>query len=344
MQNPNNFHETLLAQAKDLTKADLQVGLALAALGEAQACVAYQDEIAHCAGLSLRQTHRSLNKLETCNIIRIVRKRAALHTYHFCQTNMTKTGQVEMTHESHQIPCTNTNTTKIKIEDKNEKSSQLTLISDKDTQNLRALDIEPQQVLDTELEDTLRCLDINPALKQKFLRGRAHPLCERYTPAEILLAHDAEGLIRENLVAWRIAWEGGDTDLGCMTPALIWCKIVEGQSPPVSPPAEESLPQQAPFTRVDHPATTLSPLETDPLTTVWAEIQQDLQGQMTRATYSQHIAGARLIGTEAGCYTIEVRNELSRLWLEERLKKTIMGAVRRATETVAEVQFVSSLT
>ena len=99
-------------------------------------------------------------------------------------------------------------------------STQAVLIENHNQQNLGALDIQAQ--------DCLEALGIRPDLKQPF---RAAPdLVKNHTPAEVLMFHDPQGDISENLGRWRAAWDDGATIAD--KPALIWAKIVEGQAPP----------------------------------------------------------------------------------------------------------------
>lgn len=96
---------------------------------------------------------------------------------------------------------------------------QQVLLENVDAQNLGALDIEAQHDLES--------LGINPDIEQKHNA----PLVTRgKSPAEVLMFHDPDGSISENLGRWRAAWDDGAEIK--WKPTLIWWKICEGQTPP----------------------------------------------------------------------------------------------------------------
>ena len=222
-----DFNTAIFLHAKDLTKSDILCYHALGALGETAGCQAYQDEIATQAGLSGRQTQRSLKKLEEIGLISIDRSRRHHHSYHFTYPKPAAAANsacpVNTTHESPQSdkkPSNTLNTTKT---NKSNTKKQLTLIENNNLQNLGSLDIDAQ--------GNLKALDINPDLTQPF--SSAPKLLKKYTPAQILILHDPEGEIAANLELWSETWRAGKANLVGLKPALIWCKIVEGQEPPL---------------------------------------------------------------------------------------------------------------
>jgi len=57
---------------------------------------------------------------------------------------------------------------------------------------------------------------------------------------------------------------------------------------------------------------------------------QDLQGQLTRATFTAWLASARLAGLHDGTAVVEVVSEPARAWLASRLERLVREALARA--------------
>jgi len=106
---------------------------------------------------------------------------------------------------------------------------QTALIVHDNQMNLGALDIQAHQHLSV--------LGIRADLRQSF--RTAPDLIKRFTPAQVLMLHDPGGAIAANLALWRAAADAG-VELE-VRPALLWARIVEGQSPPSLPPAPKSI-------------------------------------------------------------------------------------------------------
>lgn len=77
----------------------------------------------------------------------------------------------------------------------------------------------------TELLDALGILD-----RRQPSRDHAPAIVRDFTVSEILTDHDPDGAIVANLGRWAAAAEAGVEIAD--RPALVWCKIVEGQAPP----------------------------------------------------------------------------------------------------------------
>jgi predicted transcriptional regulator len=356
-----NFHTAIFAHAKDLTKSDILCYQALGALGSAAECQAWQDEIAAQSTLSNRQTQRSLKKLESVGLISIDRSRRHHLIYRFTHPKAVAEEPVfcrfETTHESSQNDKRGSNTLNTTKGIKNNEKRQLTMMENRNMQNLGTLDIDAQS--------NLQVLDIRPELTQPFFT--APRLIKSFSPAQILLGHDPEGAIASNLARWSDAWREGVADLVGLQPALIWCKIVEGQEPPLLEGASVTVDVTEVLEAAGEP---VSGGEAEPVSgragerggeesscsgavrveedagarqgrsvvggqrseaeRIWERAQALLSGQMTRAMYGQVFGGSRLEAGEGGGYSVVFNSSYSRDWVAHRLE----NVVRRALESV----------
>lgn len=78
--------------------------------------------------------------------------------------------------------------------------------------------------------DLLQQLDIQD--RAQPTRQHAPAIVQQHTVTDILANHDLSGAIAANLRRWAEAKAGGVEIAD--RPALVWCKIVEGQAPPMS--------------------------------------------------------------------------------------------------------------
>ncbi len=267
-----DFYHAVFFFLGKLTMTDLKVYYALGELGHDTACKAYQHEIAEQAKLDPRQVRRSLARLVSVGLLKrsggryravyrftypkrgdkidpshvaedegyTKREDNSVPSHVVGDDGYTKredkidpSGAVKgdgyTKREDNSVPSdysTTITTTKKTSTPKN----QLVVIQDDHAQNLGALDIAAQE--------NLSLFKIHPHLVQNF--RYAPQLIKEYTPAKILMFHDHEGQIAANLARWRHAWDTGQIDLAGLAPALIWCKIVELQEPPLKLPSPES--------------------------------------------------------------------------------------------------------
>ncbi|GIK40416.1 MAG: hypothetical protein BroJett011_42490 [Chloroflexota bacterium] len=69
-------------------------------------------------------------------------------------------------------------------------------------------------------------------------------------------------------------------------------------------------------------------LESDDLERLWCRVLEQLQSQMTRATFDTWIKDTRLIGWDGTKFTIAVKSQYALDWLKNRLAKTIERTLR----------------
>lgn len=74
--------------------------------------------------------------------------------------------------------------------------------------------------------------------------------------------------------------------------------------------------------------------------TAWKATLGELELQMTRATYNTWLKDAKLLSAESNTFTIGVRNDYARDWLENRLKSTILRTLSAVAGYKPQVQFV----
>jgi hypothetical protein len=272
-QQTIDFYQAGYLFLDKLTKTDLKVYHAVGELGHDTACKAYQHEIAAQANLNPRQVRRSLARLVAVGLLersggrygavyrfvypkrgdKIAPSRVAggdgytkrednsVLSYPVEGDGYTKredkivpSGAVKgngyTKREDNSVLSDRSTTITTTTKETSKPKNQLVVIQDDHAQNLGALDIAAQE--------NLSLFKIRPNLTQKF--HYAPQLIKEYTPAQILMFHDHEGKIAANLARWRQASDTGQIDLAGLAPALIWCKIVELQEPPLKPPSPES--------------------------------------------------------------------------------------------------------
>lgn len=345
----NTFYSAIFNHMETLTHADTFVYFAIGELGND----ALQSEIAELTGLSDRQVRRSIARLKAKNLITVTtagRRNIYVYVGQEIQDSPVST-EANYTNEQNRTPHVSKDILTDNIKNKEiDYEKQMALVEDTNFQNLGSLDITPHNLAD------LETLEINPTITQPF--PTAPDIIKLYTPAQILIAHDPGGEIAANLAHWREAHDAGEADLSRLKPALIWCKIVEGQDPPPlaapsgvavaatdpspvaldappipTPPATESNPILAEIgidsktAAVPDPSPPVAPPpDDDPAAVLWSVTLASLAGSVTRGTFNAHLAPTTLTITEAG-YIIHTPNPLSRAWLHHRLKPTIARAL-----------------
>ncbi|HSH03573.1 MAG TPA: DnaA N-terminal domain-containing protein [Anaerolineae bacterium] len=74
---------------------------------------------------------------------------------------------------------------------------------------------------------------------------------------------------------------------------------------------------------------------------IWQTALDELALQMTQATFNSWLADSRLVGAVEGVYTVLVRNEYAKDWLENRFKAMILRTLRVVAGGRVEVAFVT---
>jgi hypothetical protein len=74
-------------------------------------------------------------------------------------------------------------------------------------------------------------------------------------------------------------------------------------------------------------------------TDVWAAALNELQLQMTQATFDTWLHDSRLATHEGNTYTIQVKNRYAKDWLENRLLATIKRTLARLTNGPVQIKF-----
>ncbi len=102
----------------------------------------------------------------------------------------------------------------------------------------------------------------------------------------------------------------------------------------------DSPPDEPMGTRVPTEISFLPPLAMPSINeAIWAETQAVLRPQMTRATYDSIIQGTILMGRENGNYLIGVHSEMSKEWLENRLRDIVRRALSSVIGVPVNVEF-----
>ena len=73
---------------------------------------------------------------------------------------------------------------------------------------------------------------------------------------------------------------------------------------------------------------------------VWSAALGELQLQMTQATFDTWLRDSRFLGFEDDTFTIGLKSEYAKDWLEHRLLTTIKRTMTRLTGRTIEVKFV----
>ncbi len=107
-------------------------------------------------------------------------------------------------------------------------------------------------------------------------------------------------------------------------------------------PDESELDEADPFDRLragptDEPAyVTTSPESSYGLDTFWQQVLGQLQLQMTQGTFDTWLKGTRLIARDGLRFTVEVKNDFAKDWLENRLFRTIHRTIANLVRSDAE--------
>ncbi|MFQ5576576.1 MAG: DnaA N-terminal domain-containing protein, partial [Anaerolineae bacterium] len=72
----------------------------------------------------------------------------------------------------------------------------------------------------------------------------------------------------------------------------------------------------------------------------WQATLEQLQHQMTKATFNTWVKNARLVKCENDTYTIGVKNDYAKDWLENRLKGTIKRTLSNTAGCPVLIDFI----
>ena len=82
----------------------------------------------------------------------------------------------------------------------------------------------------------------------------------------------------------------------------------------------------------------------DPFSSLWSPVLDDLQLQMTRQTFDTWLRGSHIVSAENGTWTVNVRHAYAVDWLNNRLMRKIMQAVKRHAPNVEQIKFIAQET
>jgi hypothetical protein len=72
---------------------------------------------------------------------------------------------------------------------------------------------------------------------------------------------------------------------------------------------------------------------------IWSETLSLLQGQMTRAMFNSVMQGTRLDGAQSGTYVVQVANDMTKDWLDNRLRNVVERALSSVVGHPVRVEF-----
>ncbi len=72
---------------------------------------------------------------------------------------------------------------------------------------------------------------------------------------------------------------------------------------------------------------------------IWSEALSLLQGQMTRAMFNSVMQGTHLDGTQNGIYVVQVANDMTKDWLDNRLRNVVERALSSVVGHSVRVEF-----
>ncbi len=75
---------------------------------------------------------------------------------------------------------------------------------------------------------------------------------------------------------------------------------------------------------------------------IWQATLNELQLEMTRATFETLLRGSRPIAREGGSLVVQVASEYARAWLEARLRPVVTRALARQVGSLTDVRFVAA--